>query len=84
MVKRYERAGKPKPDILLLSDGSCKVPDGFVEEWQEMRTSADVRCYGVQIGGSPNSVMRSLVDRAISLSRLNSNPADMAEVFRTI
>ena len=49
-----------------------------------MRTSADVRCYGVQIGGSPNSIMRSLVDRAISLDRLNANPAGMAELFQTV
>jgi uncharacterized protein with von Willebrand factor type A (vWA) domain len=84
VVKRYERAGKPKPDILFITDGACRVPEAFVGEWQEMRSSADVRCYGVQIGGSPNSVMRSLVDRAISLSRLNTNPADMAELFRTV
>ena len=29
VVKRYERAGKPKPDILFLTDGACSVPSGL-------------------------------------------------------
>lgn len=84
VVTGYERAGKPKPDILFITDGACSVPEGFVDEWRKMRVSADVRCYGVQIGGSPNSTMNNLVDRAISLSRLNADPAGMADLFRTI
>jgi uncharacterized protein with von Willebrand factor type A (vWA) domain len=84
IVERYERTGKPKPDILFLTDAACEVPPEFITRWREMRERADVKCYGVQIGGSPNSVMRSLVDRVISLTKLNASPSGMADLFRTI
>lgn len=84
IVESYARKGKVKPDILFLTDGACAVPPTFVEEWRELRQRLDVKCYGVQIGSPPNGVMRSLVDRALPLTRLNAGPEGMAEVFRSI
>ena len=83
VITTYDKAGKPKPDVVFITDGQCRVPPEFVTEWRQVRDAADVRCFGVQIGGSGQG-MGQLVDRTIQLSRLNADPAGMAEIFRAI
>jgi len=85
IVDDYLKAGKPHPDIVFVTDGECRVKPEFVTEWREMRDRADARCYGFQIGGSPYAhQMKDLVDRSVSLSKLNAHPEGVADLFRTI
>ena len=85
IVDSYLKAGKPSPDIVFITDDQCRVPAEFVTQWREMRERSDARCYGFQIGGSPYSnTMKDLVDRSVSLSKLNAHPEGVADLFRTI
>lgn len=85
IIRDYDRVGKAKPDVVFITDDDCRVPGEFIEEWRTLREAAEVNCYGVQIGGSPyKNNLKDLADRCISLSKLNSNPEGMRDVFRTI
>lgn len=81
----YAAARKPKPDIVFITDDECRVPESFVAEWRTVRETADVRCYGIQVGGSGNyRTMQQLTDRQMSITRLNANPDGITELFRTM
>jgi uncharacterized protein with von Willebrand factor type A (vWA) domain len=81
----YASAHKPKPDIVFVTDDDCRVPDTFVEEWAKVRHENDVRCYGIQVGGSADyNTMQTLTDRQLSITSLNANPEGVAEIFRSL
>jgi len=85
IVDGYLKASKPCPDVVFITDGQCRVSSEFISEWREMRDRADARCYGFQIGGDPYAhQMKDLVDRSVSLSKLNANPEGVADLFRTV
>lgn len=85
VVRAYDAAGKSKPDIVFITDDNCRVTPEFIQSWHEMKTKADVACYGVQIGGDPYSNnLKDLSDNCVSLSKLNAGPEGMQHVFRNI
>lgn len=85
LIAEYGKAGKPKPDIVFVTDDDCSVPDAFVKDWQAVKSDLDMTCYGIQIGVTQTSrAMHRLCDKTILLTRLNSNPQGMQELFRTI
>lgn len=85
IIDEYAKAGRPKPDIVFITDDDCSVPDYFVEEWQATKADLDMTCYGIQVGVTRTSnAMHRLCDKTILLTRLNSNPTGMQELFRTI
>lgn len=85
IIGAYEKSGKPKPDVVFITDAECDVDDAFIEAWKDVKKRADVRCYGINIGGSGRySAMDRLVDRCIQINQLNANPAAVTEMFRTI
>lgn len=85
VIRSYDKLGKPKPDVVFITDDECRVPGEFVEQWRALRDAADVRCYGIQIGGDPYANnLKDLADRCIGLSKLNASPEGMQELFRTI
>jgi len=77
--------GRPKPDIVFVTDDDCSVPDTFVETFREAREKFGITVYGIQIGGSAlRNTMPKLCDKTIDLSQVNSDPEGMTELFRTI
>lgn len=85
IVDEYAKAGKPKPDIVFITDDDCQVSDQFVEQWRVVKDKADVSVFGIQIGGSGYyNTMVHLADHVINIDRLNANPEGVKELFRTI
>lgn len=85
IIGEYEKARKAKPDVVLITDGICHVGEDFIEAWRKIRERADVRCYGIQIGGTSNyDTLDNLVDRLIQINQLNATPDAVTELFRTI
>lgn len=85
IIGGYEKSRKAKPDVVFITDAECHVGEEFISAWRTVRERADVRCYGIQIGGSGRyTAMDELVDRLISINQLNANPDSVTELFRTI
>lgn len=86
IITDYVRAKKPRPDVVFITDADCRVRPGFKEEWAEIREQADVRCYGIQIGGGSgyHNDMQDLVDRCMSIDKLNATPDGVQELFRNL
>lgn len=85
IVEEYEQAGKPKPDIVLITDGDCWVPSTFVEAWQKVKQRADVTVYGIQVGGSAYyTSLSDLSDRVLSIDHLTATPEGVKDLFRAI
>lgn len=85
IIADYEKRSKVKPDIVFVTDADCQVPQEFKDAWNELKKRADVKCFGIQIGGSGYyNDMKDLVDRCITIGRENANPAGIKELFRGI
>lgn len=85
IVEEYDKAGKPKPDIVFITDDDCYVSDEFIAQWAKVKAKADVSVFGIQIGGSGyRNALASLSDRVIEVERFNAQPEGMQELFRTI
>jgi uncharacterized protein with von Willebrand factor type A (vWA) domain len=85
IVTEYARGGRAKPDVVFVTDDDCRVSDAFIRRWQETKADLDLTCYGIQIGVTRTSnAMHKLCDKTVLLTKLNSNPEGMQELFRTI
>lgn len=86
IVLEYARSGRPKPDLVLLTDDECRVTPEFVESFAKGREEAQVRCYGIRLGGTSReeSTMQSLTDRCMDVNQLNASPEGMTELFRSM
>ena len=85
IVQKAADEGRPKPDIVFVTDDDCSVPPEFVEKWRTAREELGMTVYGIQIGGSAlRNTMPLLCDKTIDLSQVNSDPEGMIELFRTI
>lgn len=85
IMKEHAEAGRPRPDIVFVTDDDCRVPEEFVEKWRAAREEMGMTVYGIQIGGSAlRNTMPLLCDKTIDLSQINSDPEGMTELFRTI
>jgi uncharacterized protein with von Willebrand factor type A (vWA) domain len=85
IMREHAEAGRPRPDIVFVTDDDCRVPDEFVENWRTARDEMGMTVYGVQIGGSAiRNTMPLLCDKTIDLTQINSDPEGMTELFRTI
>lgn len=85
IISEAAKRGHTKPDVVFITDAECSVRPEFKDAWNEVRQAADVRCYGIQIGGSGRySDMADMSDRCIQIERLNASPEGVADLFRTI
>ena len=85
IVDDYARRGKPRPDIVIITDDECKVPDDFTQTFSTAKIRSDARCYGIQVGGdSGYGTLSILADRTLSITRLTASPEGVQDLFRTI
>lgn len=85
LIEEYEKVGKPKPDIVFITDDDCYVSPEFVTQWCELKERAEVTVFGIQIGGSGyRNTMAQLADRVINIDQLNATPEGVKELFRGI
>lgn len=83
-VQGYQHSDRGRPDIVFATDGCFSVPEEFMEFWQEARVEHNVKCYGIQVGGSPSKDLRKLVDMCMQVDALNGDPDGVRNLFRTI
>lgn len=85
IIQEAAENGRPKPDIVFVTDDDCRVSEEFIETFREGREKFGITVYGIQIGGSAvRNTMPMLCDKTIDLTQVNSNPEGMTELFRTI
>jgi uncharacterized protein with von Willebrand factor type A (vWA) domain len=86
LVEEYAAAGKPRPDVVLVTDDECKVDDTFEAAWNALRESTQMKCFGVQMGAAVNPLgqLARLCDNTHSLSDLSPGDREAAELFRLI
>lgn len=85
LIVEYEQQGRPKPDIVFITDDDCYVTEEFVSEWRVLKERAEVTVFGIQIGGSGyRNAMAELSDRVITINQLTAAPEGVKELFREI
>lgn len=87
IVDGYLQVGKMRPDIVFITDGECRVEHEFVQKFADLREHADIRCFGIQVGGEFRGYgdqLNDLTDHLISIDRLTAGPEGVQTLFRTI
>lgn len=86
IIGEYADAHKPAPDVVFISDDECRVGQEFIDWWGKAKDAADVKCYGLQVGGGSgySNAMGALVDQAITIDRLAADPEALSDLFRQI
>jgi len=82
------RGDKPRPDIVFLTDDEYKggsLDSGFMRDWTTTKDKWSVKCYGIAIGCSVSGSLAAVSDNVRSITSLvESDPAKLADIFRTI
>jgi uncharacterized protein with von Willebrand factor type A (vWA) domain len=85
LVEEAAREGKPKPDIVFITDDEYRVPNAeFLERWHLARKNISMHCYGIVIGRQSSGSMDAICDNVRSITTVTSDPSAVADVFRTI
>lgn len=85
IVDDYAKRGQARPDIVLITDDECKVPDEFTARFLAAKVRTDARCYGIQVGGDKGyGTLKILADHTLSITRLTASPEGVQTLFRTI
>lgn len=85
IVDDYAKRGQARPDIVLITDDECKVPDEFTAMFLAAKLRTDARCYGIQVGGDAGfGTLKILADHTLSITRLTASPEGVQDLFRTI
>lgn len=88
LVEDAERRGKPKPDIVFITDEDYgSLDESFVHEWNKVKDRTSMRCFGIAIGtrGKINGALTALGDNNRAIGDVTEgNPREVADIFRTI
>ncbi|MEV6956105.1 VWA domain-containing protein [Streptomyces sp. NPDC051183] len=83
----FNAAGRPRGDIVLITDGVCGVSEEWVHGWNEAKRELGFRLFGIAIGGGaaagPGSVLDALCDNLRALEDL-TDPRAVSDLFRLI
>jgi uncharacterized protein with von Willebrand factor type A (vWA) domain len=79
--------GRPRGDIVLITDGECDVTEDWMRGWNDARHLLGFRCFGIAIGArtpaEPGSVLDALCDNLRTLDDL-TDTRQAADLFRLI
>ena len=78
---------KPRPDIVFITDDEYKgeLPAAFMREWNATKDKWSLKCYGIAIGCNVSGSLAAVSDNVRSVtSMVESDPAAMGDIFRTI
>lgn len=85
IIREYGEEGRMMPDVVFITDDSCRVGEPFIKWWRELKEQFEVTMYGLQIGGEPwANNLKDLSDRCMNIDSLNAHPEGVAEIFRQI
>ncbi|MGW0844284.1 VWA domain-containing protein [Streptomyces sp. NPDC002787] len=83
----FNAEGRPRGDIVFITDGECGVSEEWMRRWQEAKHQLGYRAFGIAVGESPatapGSVLDSLCDNLRNLRDL-TDPRAVADLFRLI
>jgi uncharacterized protein with von Willebrand factor type A (vWA) domain len=83
-VEEYERLGKGKADIVLITDDECKVSPSFIDQYADLRRRTETSLYGLQVGEPKFGTLKTLADRTMSITKLTSSPEALRDLYRSI
>jgi uncharacterized protein with von Willebrand factor type A (vWA) domain len=86
LVERYGAEGKPRPDIVFITDEEYGAlsPD-FLASWQRSKAAHSMRCFGVAIGcHAGRGALAQIADDTRRVDELTSDPSHVADLFRVI
>nr|WP_255345781.1 VWA domain-containing protein [Streptomyces chartreusis] len=83
----YNEEGRPRGDIVFITDGECGVSEEWMRRWQEAKHQLGHRTFGIAVGDgpatAPGSFLDSLCDNLRNLRDL-TDPRAVADLFRMI
>lgn len=83
-VEEYERQGRGKADIVLITDDECKVSPSFIDQYADLRRRTETSLYGLQVGEPKFGTLKTLADRTMSITKLTSSPEALRDLYRSI
>ena len=85
MESHYAETGKPKPDVVFVSDDEYGgLNDHFMKRWLQTKDRTGMRCFGVAICAGYGGAMKAVSDDVRSILDMTSDPASVKDIFRTI
>ncbi|MEU3907970.1 hypothetical protein AB0F20_29870 [Streptomyces goshikiensis] len=83
----FNEDGRPRGDIVLITDGECEVSEEWAHRWNEAKRELGFRLFGIAIGTGPStgpgSVLDALCDNLRALEDL-TDPRAVSDLFRLI
>ncbi|GAB2717491.1 hypothetical protein [Kitasatospora kifunensis] len=87
LAAEYNDAGRPRGDIVLITDAECAVGEDWMRRWNAARHELGFRVFGIAIGAptaaAPGSVLDALCDNLRSIDDL-ADTHRAADLFRLI
>jgi uncharacterized protein with von Willebrand factor type A (vWA) domain len=83
LAEEYDRDGKARGDILMVTDFECGVSEEWAAAWLEAKRRLDFRTFGIQVGRRPSPVMRALCDNVRTVDDL-TEPDAARDLFSVI
>lgn len=83
-VEEYERQGRGKADIVLITDDECKVSPSFIDQYADLRRRTETSLYGLQVGEPKFGTLKTLADRTMCITKLTSSPEALRDLYRSI
>jgi uncharacterized protein with von Willebrand factor type A (vWA) domain len=77
----YDADGRMRGDIVLITDGECKVTEEWMRSWQDRKARLGHRVFGISIGADPGPVLAALSDSLRAVADLTS-PDVASDIFR--
>jgi uncharacterized protein with von Willebrand factor type A (vWA) domain len=77
----YNAEGRMRGDIVLITDGECRVTEEWMRSWQERKARLGHRVFGISIGADPGPVLGALADNLRTITDLTT-PEAAGDIFR--
>lgn len=74
--------GKPKPDIVFITDDDCTIGRNFLKDWNEAKEKTSMRCFGIALAAQQSGTMAQIADDIRTLKELTAH--DVSDLFQTI
>ncbi|MFF3441800.1 VWA domain-containing protein [Streptosporangium sp. NPDC002721] len=83
LQEQHDTAGMRHGDIVLITDGECRVTGEWMGEWRKRKAILDHRVFGVTVTSSPGPVLEELCDSVRTVTDLTDLDVS-ADMFRLI
>lgn len=84
IVEKYASAGKPRPDIVLLTDGQAPITEQFLTRYREAHRRTSLKTYGIAIGVSSRGTLDQVCDTVHEITEMVNDPRTVGDIFTTV